>query len=265
MPLLLLGLIVIASAVALYIATDVRRGKEAARELEKVLIPAVLACMALLWIVSIFVKRRGLRVGDVSGDEFTFAGVCEKFADAVTQQSTAVPEAVAADDEPPVVLDARRIVPEARIARPGLPTPLAEAAPMHNGWLPLIGVLILLFAGVGSLFAWKLGIFRSTDRSSIRLSNARVVQKVGLLSMVQVDYKVSDLDDKAQYHWVIRSGDKKMMEQPLSVDRLKTNAPLQGAMAIFPMPGLGELETLIEMQRPGRPREQASNVVRISQ
>lgn len=262
---LLLGLIVVVSAVAVYIATDVRQGKDAARELEKVLIPAVLACMALLWIVSIFVKSRGLRVSEVNGDEFTFAGVCAEFALAVTQKLTAVPEAVAVDDEPPMVIDARRTVPEARIARPGLQTPLAEAAPMHNSWLPLIGILLLLLAGVGSLFAWKLGIFRSSDRSSIRLSNARVTQKMGLLSMVQVDCKVSDLDDKAQYQWVIRSGGSKVMEQPLTVDRLKRNVPLQGAVAILPVPGIGDLETLIEMQLPGRPREQASNVVRIAQ
>lgn len=265
LPMLLLGLIVIVSAVAIYIATDVRQGKEAARELEKVLIPAVLACMALLWIVCIFVKRRGLRVSDVNGDEFTFAGVCEEFALAVNQKLTAVPEVVAVDDEPPMVIDARRIVPEAHIARPGLQTPLAEAAPMHNSWLPLIGVLILLLAGVGSLITWKLGLFRAGASSSIRLSNARVMQKMGLLTVVQVDCKASNLDDKAQYHWVIRSGGTKVMEQPLTVDRLSKNVPLQGAVAILPVPGFGDLETLIEMQLPGKPREQASNVARVSQ
>lgn len=102
-PMLTVVLLAVVAGVATHITTDVRFGRARAEELDKVIIPAVMAVLAALYVAGWFVRRSSIRVVDVAGQEFTLANVSDELA-AAAERGPARPvvRAVPVYD-PPVV------------------------------------------------------------------------------------------------------------------------------------------------------------------
>jgi hypothetical protein len=104
-PFVVVGLLTLAAATAIYVSTDVTLGKAQPRALWSILLPTVAGIFAVLYVVSQVVRRRSIRIFDVDGNDFTLGGVSDGFAAAVESGPSPPPPVVlaATEDEPPEV------------------------------------------------------------------------------------------------------------------------------------------------------------------
>jgi hypothetical protein len=267
LPLLAVALFTIGAAVAAYITTDITQGKEQARALYRILIPAVLGVLVVLYVIGKVMKYRSVHVSAVDRDGFTLANVNDRFAAAVEGRGSRGPVILeAAEDDIPEVLPAGR-VPEVRPITPAArrrppPAPAARR-PRRRSSLPLVmiafgsAIIIGLIIAGGGILALRL----MQGGSAVRLSNARVT-RMGLLLRFDVDHRPAQVDPAAAYFLVIRSGRSTVVEQRLPANAIATAGTLNATTAQMPRGQAGPFDGVIEVEHQDGPREAVSNVVR---
>jgi hypothetical protein len=276
---ILAGLVLVAAVGGIGSAIlDIKLGSVQAKPYMDGLIYGCLAAAGLLFILFWIFRKTGIHPVHIDYDGITLKGVAEGFVRAVDRQraSESVPRVAPVR---PAVAEALPVDAEAAVADA---LPVAEAVPAMQRpqrkpssarpasrawlWALLLGLLTLTCCGGGGgLLYW----FLAVRGDPVVLSRAQFRGELGFLKYVEVQYRLRkpDYSEGVRYIWIIRAGDKTVLERVFQPKDLSSSGTLQGQIStVRGAPGADKYETWVEIEKPkpdgaGKERARVSNTL----